>query len=62
MNLDVIEDIVPIFSVPLSLRLDRRPRCAYLAPSREPVPLEYKGGRANLILPEVCGHAMIVFE
>ena len=62
INLDVIEDIVPIFDVPLSLRLDRRPRCAYLAPGEDPVPFEYKSGRANLILPEVRGHAMLVFE
>jgi hypothetical protein len=61
-NLDLIEDIVPIHNVPLSLRLARRPRRVYFAPSRAALPFEYVAGRAAVTLPEVCGHAMVVLE
>ena len=61
-GLDIIEDIVPIFGVPVSLRLAKRPRRAYLAPTRTPLALEYRDGRAEVTVPEVCGHAMVVFE
>ncbi len=61
-GLDIIEDIVPIFRVPVSLRLARKPRRVYLAPARQALEFEYRDGRANVIVPEVCGHTMVVFE
>ena len=61
-NLDIIEDVVPVFDVPVSLRLARKPRRVYLAPSRKALGLEYRDGRAKVTVPEVRGHAMVVFE
>jgi len=61
-NLDLIEDIVPIAKVPISLKLDRRPRRVYLAPGNAMLPFTYKQGRAFVLVPEVRGHAMVVFE
>ncbi|MGD0770416.1 MAG: alpha-L-fucosidase [Tepidisphaeraceae bacterium] len=61
-NLDLVEDIVPIFKVPISLKLDRRPSRVYLAPGSAKTPFTYKKGRASLLVPEVRGHAMVVFE
>jgi hypothetical protein len=61
-RLDIIEDIVPLFDVPLSLRLDRAPKKVYAAPEQTPIPFEYLAGRVNLRVPEVRGHAMVVFE
>ncbi len=61
-KLDLIEDIVPLFNVPMSLKLDRAPKKVYLAPEMTPVAFEYLAGRVNLRVPEVRGHAMIVFE
>lgn len=61
-KLDLIEDIVPLFDVPLSLKLDRAPRAVYSAPDQTSIPFEYLAGRANLRVPEIRGHAMIVFE
>ncbi len=59
---DVVEDIVPLFDIPLSLKLERAPKQVYLAPERTPVPFEYLAGRVNLRVPVVNGHAMVVFE
>lgn len=61
-TLDIVEDIVPLREVPLSLRLERRPACVYLAPEHENLPFEYRDGRVHVIIPEVRGHAMVVFE
>jgi hypothetical protein len=61
-NLDIIEDVVPVFDVPVSLRLARKPRRVYLAPSRKALGLVYRDGRAEVTVPEVRGHAMVVFE
>lgn len=61
-NLDLIEDIVPLYSVPVSVRADRAPRRAYLAPEGTELPFEHLAGRVNLRVPEVRGHAMVVME
>jgi hypothetical protein len=61
-RLDLIEDIVPVFDIPLSLKLDRAPKRVYSAPDERPIPFEYLAGRVNLRVPEIRGHAMVVFE
>ena len=61
-KLDLIEDIVPLYDVPLSLKLDRAPKKVYSAPDESEIEFEYLAGRVNLRVPEVRGHAMIVFE
>jgi hypothetical protein len=61
-KLDLIEDVVPIFDLPMSLKLAKAPRRVYVAPEGIDVPFEYLNGRVNLRVPEINGHAMIVFE
>ena len=61
-KMDLVMDVVPLFDVPLSLKLPRAPRAVYLAPERTAVPFTYANGRAELHVPEVRGHAMVVFE
>ncbi|MBM4018315.1 MAG: beta-galactosidase [Planctomycetes bacterium] len=61
-DLDLVEDIIPIFEVGLSVAIPKPPRQAYLAPHRMPLPFTYAGGRAEAVIPRVCGHEMVVFE
>ncbi len=61
-NLDLVEDIVPLYNVPLSLKLDRAPQNVYTAPDRTPVPFQFQAGRVELTVQEVRGHAMVVLE
>ena len=61
-NLDLIEDVVAVADVPLSLKLAKRPRRVYLAPSGAALPFEYEDGRVKITVPEIRGHAMVVFE
>jgi hypothetical protein len=59
---DIVEDVVPLFDVPLSLMMAKSPKKVYLAPEGKPIEFEHLAGRVNLRVPEVRGHAMIVFE
>ena len=61
-KLDIIEDVVPVIDIPLSLKLPKKPRRVYYALSGNDVPFEFLAGRANLRVPEVNGHAILVFE
>jgi hypothetical protein len=62
-DLDLIEDVVPLFNVELSLRLARKPSGVYrLTPQPEQLEFDYRGGRVNIVIPEVRGHEMIVLD
>jgi len=61
-KLDLIEDIVPLYDVPLSLRLPKPPERVYLAPTNEELDFDYSAGKTTLFVPELAGHQMIVFE
>ncbi len=61
-DLDVVEDVIRLAEVKLALRVDRRPAKAYLAPQRHDLTLDYAQGYAYVVVPEVNGHQMVVFE
>jgi enamine deaminase RidA (YjgF/YER057c/UK114 family) len=61
-NMDLVEDIIPLFSVPMSLSLPRRPKKVYVAPAQKSLEFGYDGGRVSVVVPEIRGHEMIVFE
>lgn len=61
-NIDIVEDIVPLFDVPLSVKLPTAPAWVYLAPQQAALPFSYENGYASVRVPEIRGHAMVVFE
>lgn len=61
-ELDIVEDVVPLYDVPLSLRLPKAPKRVYIAPEDVAIPFEHLAGRVNLRVPKVNGHTMVVFE
>ncbi|HLL88153.1 MAG TPA: beta-galactosidase trimerization domain-containing protein [Tepidisphaeraceae bacterium] len=61
-QLDIVEDVVPLHDVPVSLNLAKKPARVYLAPEGTDVEFTFRDGRANVIVPRVNGHAMVVFE
>jgi Beta-galactosidase trimerisation domain len=60
--LDLVEDVVPVYNIPLSVRINTAPSQVYLAPSHEKVDFEYADACVNLIVPAVEGHQMVVIE
>jgi hypothetical protein len=61
-DIQTIEDVIPLYSVELSVRLDRRPGRVYVAPVGTELEADWGRGRSRVMIPEVRGHAMIVFE
>ena len=61
-GIDLVEDIVPLYDVAVSLKLDKAPTRVYVAPEEENLEFRYEDGRCLVFVPEVAGHAMIVFE
>lgn len=61
-GLDLIEDTVPLRELPVSLRLDRKPGRVYVAPEMVELDFNYTDRRASVRVPELRGHAMLVFE
>lgn len=61
-GLDLVEDVVPLFEVPVSLRHRASPRRVYLAPEGTDLPFAHRAGRVDVMLPRIDGHAMIVVE
>ncbi|HTX00734.1 MAG TPA: alpha-amylase family protein, partial [Acidimicrobiales bacterium] len=62
VDLDIVEDVIPLFNVPLALRLPRAPAQVYTAPDMRPLQVAYQNGYASVTVPSVFGHAMVVFE
>lgn len=58
---DYLEDVIPLYNVPLRLRAST-PKRVYLAPQREQIPFQTEGEYLSLTVPEVRGHQMIVLE
>ncbi|MGH9453264.1 MAG: alpha-amylase family protein [Terriglobia bacterium] len=61
-DLDVVEDVIPLVNVNLSLRVSERPAKVYLAPQKEELKIKYNSGYAEVVVPLVHGHQMVVFE
>ena len=61
-NLDIVEEASLVKDLPISLRLPHAPKKVMLQPAGEAVPFKYNKGYAELVLPELNGHSMIVFE
>jgi len=61
-DLDIVEEAIPLSNVKISLRMDQKPIRVYLAPQRQSLKLDYNGGYANIVIPSVQGHQMVVFE
>ncbi len=58
-QIDIIEDVIPIYNVGLSIRADQLVKSVKLAPSDDAVEYEVADGRLRFNVPEVIGHQMI---
>ena len=61
-GIDTIEDVIPIYQVNLKVKLPKRPVRVYLAPSQKDLPFNTDGEFTEVVVPQVVGHEMVVFE
>lgn len=58
----VIEDLPPLYDVPLTVRVPEAITAAYLMPGRVALPLAREDGAVRVTVPRVQGHQAVVFE
>ncbi|HOS93784.1 MAG TPA: hypothetical protein PLQ54_10760, partial [Armatimonadota bacterium] len=56
---DIIEDVIPLFHVPVSVRVAGAVTAVTLEPQAEAVPFAQAGDRVEFIVPKVDGHQMV---
>jgi hypothetical protein len=61
-DIDIVEDVIPLQNFVLALRSEGQPRQVYLAPQRQGLQFKHVDGYTQVVVPEVQGHQMIVFE
>jgi hypothetical protein len=61
-TIDTIEDVIPLYRLRVALKREQEPARVYLAPSGDAMACTYRGGYAEVVVPEVRGHQMVVFE
>ena len=61
-KIEIIEDIVPLNNVSLKIKLQKKIKNVYLAPSGEKIEFTQENGRVSLTVPKVDCHAMVVLE
>ena len=61
-KLDIVEEPSLVKELTVSLRLAKAPKKVTLQPYGKTLEHSYAGGRAEVVLPELYGHAMLVFE
>jgi hypothetical protein len=59
---DVVEDIVPLYEVPVSIRLEREVREVQCVPAGYQLPSDQAEGRARFTVPVVRGHQMVALS
>jgi hypothetical protein len=61
-HLDIVEDPAVVPKLPLSVRLAHAPRRVSLQPQGDRLDFTYHQGRAEVVIPELRGHTLVVFE
>lgn len=61
-DLDLVEDVIPLHNRHLMVRTEWTPARVYLAPARIPLATTTEGSYTHVALPQIDGHAMVIFE
>jgi len=61
-NIEIIEDIVPVYDINVSLNLDKKIKRAYLAPQKTDIDFAINDGRVDFKLQKLECHQMVVLE
>lgn len=61
-DLDIVEDVVPLFRVNLAVCLPHMAKRAYLAPQGIELPMTVELPYTKVTIPEVRGHQIVAFE
>lgn len=61
-QIEVIEDIIPLYNIKVSIKTEKMVKKVYLAPQMKEIDFSQKQGRVSYCVPEVECHQMVVLE
>ncbi len=61
-GIEIIEDVLPVYNVNVTLRLDKAPKKVYLAPEGTELDYTWDGKKLQYTLDKLFIHAMVVIE
>lgn len=61
-DIDIIEDIIPLYNVKLSIKTDRNIKNVRLVPVGKEISFEENKGRIEFVVPKVNGHQMLELD
>lgn len=61
-NIEIVEDIIPIYDCKVSIKAEKEPNRLYLAPQMVDLEYTYENGRLNYTVPKIDCHQMVVIE
>lgn len=61
-DVDVIEDVIPLYGVPVSVQAEGPVTGVTLAPQGEALPFEQRAGRVAFVVPEIRGRQMVAIH
>lgn len=61
-NIEVIEDIIPIYDCKVNIKIDIEPNRIYLAPQMVNLEYTFENGRLNYTVPKIDCHQIVVIE
>ena len=61
-NIEVIEDIIPLYSIDVTVRTDKKINRAYLAPQMTEIPFIQCGNEVSYTVDKIENHQMVVLD
>lgn len=61
-NVEIIEDILPVYHVSAAIRTDSAPKRVYLAPQEQDIPFTFENGTVYFVIEKLENHQMVVLE
>lgn len=61
-DVEVIEDILPLYNISLSVKIPEKAKNVYIAPQREKLQFEQRENFVYTVVPKIENHQMIVIE
>ncbi len=62
LGFDTIEDVIPLYNIPISLRADSPVQSVTLVPGGPALPFTQSSGRVEFTVPAIHGHQMIEIQ
>jgi hypothetical protein len=60
-ELDVIEDVIPLYNVKVSLRVDKAVTAVMCVPDGQALDFEVQHNQIQFVVPQIMGHQMVAF-